>query len=462
MTAIATAVAARSNLQGQELISRLERLPVARVHVMARMFVGCATFFDGYTSLAIAYALPELIREWHLTPAYAGSIISVGYLGQLVGALFFGWLAERVGRLRALRFCVTIYAIMNIACIFAMNYQMLLIFRFIQGIGVGGEVPVAGTYISEFATARRRGRFFLLYETLFQIGLLFCGLYGYEMVPIYGWRAMFVLGAIPVLLIIPLRMLLPESPRWLISKGRLADADKIVTNIEQSLESRGVVLPLPVRIEGATVTTTVTGQWRELFSPFYRGRTFMVWALWFSAYLVNNGLVTWLPSLYRSIFHLPLKTALAYGFVPNLFGVLSAFVVAGLIDVVGRRRWYIWAFSVAAVLMLTLLALGVTSAFEVLIFATSIYATIQTITLSLYLYTGEIYPTRIRAIGCGIGSAFLRLGSSISPLIVGFIVTGYSIGWVFIIFAAIAAFGALVCQFFAIETTGKVLETLSP
>jgi len=435
---------------------------MARVHLLARLFIGCATFFDGFTSLAIAYALPELIREWSLSPTAAGSIISAGYLGQLFGALFFGWLAERAGRLRVLGFCVAIYAIMNIACIFSVDYQMLLIFRFIQGIGVGGEVPVAGTYINEFATAKHRGRFFLLYEILFQIGLLFCGVCGYLLVPLYGWRAMFVVGAIPILLIAPLRLLLPESPRWLISKGKLAQADKVISGIENSLKSRGVVLMAPVKIEGAILATTTVGKWSELFSPFYRGRTLMVWALWFSAYLVNNGLVTWLPSLYRGFFQLPLKTSLAYGFVPNIFGVASAFLVATYIDTVGRRRWYIYAFAAATALLVTLRILGATSAIEVLVFATLIYATIQTITLSLYLYTGELYPTRIRSIGCGVGSACLRLGSSISPLIVGFIVSEYSISWVFLFFAVVSAFGVTVCWFFAIETKGMVLETLSP
>jgi MFS transporter, putative metabolite:H+ symporter len=443
------------------LIGRLERLPTARIHVLARVLVGSATFFDAFTSLAIAFALPEMIREWDLLPSDTGAIISAGYVGQLAGALFFGWLAERAGRLRTLGFCVAIYSVMNVACIFAGNYQSLVLFRFIQGVGIGGEVPVAGAYINEFAGARHRGRFFLLYEMLFSIGLLFCGIFGSVFVPLFGWRAMFIMGTVPILLIAPLRILLPESPRWLISKGRLAAADAVISAIEASIERHGTQLPPPIDSLSA-VSTAVVGRWSELFSSFYRRRTFTLWALWFLAYLINNGMVTWMPSLYRSMFDLPLRTSLVYGFVPNVVGVFTSLTVALFIDTVGRRRWYIWAFSLAAILLLMLWFLGATSAVEVLIFTSCIYATVQTVTLSLYLYTGELYPTRIRAIGSGCGSACLRLGSAISPLIVGFIVSGYGINWVFLFFAAAALLGAGVTSFFAIETKGKVLEELSP
>lgn len=185
------------------LIARLERLPPTRTHTLARILVGSATFFDGFNSLAIAFVLPELIREWNLSHGSAGALISIGYAGQLVGALFFGWIAERIGRLRALTLCVAVYALLNFACIAAWGFPSLLVFRFIQGIGIGGEVPVAGTYINELAGTHRRGRFFLLYEMLFQIGLLACGMLGAVLVPNFGWRAMFAVAAIPILLIAP-------------------------------------------------------------------------------------------------------------------------------------------------------------------------------------------------------------------------------------------------------------------
>ncbi len=188
----------------------------------------------------------------------------------------------------------------------------------------------------------------------------------------------------------------------------------------------------------------------------------MVWSLWFCAYLVNNGMLTWMPSLYRTMFHLPLKTSLAFGIVPNIAGVLSAFAVATWIDTVGRKLWYLGAFLTAAALLLTLALLGASSAVEVMIFASLVYGAIQTISLSLYLYTAELYPTRIRAIGCGFGSAWLRLGSTISPLIIGGIVVGGSIDLVFFFFAAVTLFAAIITWCFAIETKGEVLEALSP
>ena len=159
----------------ESVIARLERLPISRELTVARIVIGSATFFDAYTVLAIAYAMPVLAREWNLTPGQIGAIISAGYLGQFFGALFFGWLAERIGRLNVLLITVVVFTSMDLACLFAWNATSMMAFRFFQGIGTGGEVPVASAYMNEFVSAKRRGRFFLLYEVLFLFGLLSAG-----------------------------------------------------------------------------------------------------------------------------------------------------------------------------------------------------------------------------------------------------------------------------------------------
>lgn len=443
------------------LVARLERLPVTPRLMLIRVIVGIATFFDAYTVLAIAFAMPQLVSQWKLSPTEVGLIFSAGYVGQLFGAVIFGSLAERIGRLKTLFITILLFVSMDISCLFAWSGASMMAFRFLQGVGTGGEVPVASAYINEFIGAEKRGRFFLLYEVIFPIGLMFAGMAGYFLVPIYGWKAMFVVGLIPSVLAIPLRWLMPESPRWLASKGRLDEADAVVKLLEASATKRGIALPEPV-VRPIDPKATAKSDWRELFRGIYLKRTLTIWALWFTAYLINNGLVTWLPTLYKQGFKLPLETALAYGWTTSGVGVIASIFCALLIDKVGRKRWYATAFLLATLPLLALTALGATSAVEVLVLATAAYAILQTVTFSLYLYSSELYPTRLRAVGTGFGSAWLRAGSAIGPLLVGFIVSDLGIRYVFSAFAAVAVVGAAVTLLLAIETKGRVLEELSP
>lgn len=444
-----------------ELVARLERLPVTRRLMLLRVIVGIATFFDAYTVLAIAFAMPQLVSEWKLSPTEIGLIISAGYIGQLFGAVIFGSLAEKYGRLKILFFTIMLFVSMDIACLFAWSGAAMMAFRFFQGIGTGGEVPVASAYINEFIGAEKRGRFFLLYEVIFPVGLMFAGMAGFFLVPIFGWKAMFIVGLVPSVLTIPLRWFMPESPRWLASKGRFAEADAVVKLLENDATRDGAVLREPV-ISLVEYKEAGRSDWRELFKGIYLKRTLMIWGLWVCVYMVNNGLITWLPTLYKQVFHLPLQTSLAYGWMTSGVGVIASIACALLIDKVGRKPWYSTAFLLATVPLLTLTWLGATTATQVLVLATVTYAILQTIAFSLYLYSAELYPTRLRAVGTGFGSGWLRAGSSIGPMLVGFIVGDFGIRYVFTAFAVVALVGGISTLLFAIETKGRVLEELSP
>jgi putative MFS transporter len=461
MTTFASGEPSATATANAALLARLERVPVTRRLMTIRVVVGTATFFDAYTVLVIAFAMPKLVTEWQLTPAWVGAILSAGYVGQFIGAILFGWVAERIGRMPTLLITIVLFVSMDIACLFAWGGMSMLVFRFLQGIGTGGEVPVASAYINEFVGARKRGRFFLLYEVIFPVGLLFAGLAGYFLVPEFGWRALFIVGLVPAVLMIPLRVLMPESPRWLASKGRLEKADKIVSMLEREAVKENKPLPEPV-VRPVDPKATARSDWRELFRGIYLKRTLMIWALWITVYMINNGLVTWLPTLYQQVFKLPLQTSLLYGWVTSAVGVVASVVCALYIDKVGRKRWYAIAFLLATVPFVILTALGATTATQVVILAPIAYAILQTIAFSLYLYSAEIYPTRLRAVGTGFGSAWLRAASSVGPLLVGFVVADLGIRYVFAAFAVVALIGGVVTMRYAIETKGRVLEELSP
>ena len=250
-----------------QLIARMEQVPTSRWFVRARIVMGSATFFDAFNALSIAFVLPILVPLWHITPPDIGIMIGASYVGQIVGAFAFSWGAERYGRIPCAAAATAIYAVMSLACATAWSFNVLLVFRFIQGIGVGGEMPVAATYISELSRAHGRGRFFLLYELIFPIGLMATGQIGAVLVPLMGWQIMFLVGGIPGLVVALMLLRLPESPRWLIGKGRLAAAEAVVRRLEAACDNSSAVVaapsaePFPVQVE---VPYRSRGRWSEV------------------------------------------------------------------------------------------------------------------------------------------------------------------------------------------------------
>jgi MFS transporter, putative metabolite:H+ symporter len=435
--------------------------------------MGSATFFDAFNALSLAFALPTLIRLWHISPKQSGLLISASYVGQLIGALVFSGLAERLGRIRGTTAAVAIMSVMSFGCALAGNYSALLFCRFVQGIGVGGEMPVAATYINELSQAHGRGRFFLLYEMIFPVGLMATGQIGAWLVPTWGWKSIFLLGGIPGVLIAFLIARLPESPRWLISKGRFPEADAIVRQIEASTARRvpraqtsrertqipGLTVPAPAL--GRAQRSPLQSQWSEVLSGFYRRRTLIVWTLWASAYFVANSLNNWMPSLYNTVYHLTIQQSLRYASLTNVAQVAILFVCAFCVDRIGRRNWMIAAFILGGALLAILGFMGAKAVLGVVILATLSYGIIGSTNAVLYLYTPEIYPTRMRAIGTGLATSWLRIASAVGPALVGFMVDKEGTGSVFLMFAGMSVVGALAATGM-VETRDRSLEEIAP
>jgi len=441
------------------IVARIERLPTSWWQVKARIIVGTATFFDAFDALAIASVLPVVAPLWKLTQPQTGFLISAGFLGQLVGALLFGWLAEHHGRMTAMIWSIALFSMMSLVCAFAFDYWSLLVLRAIQGIGLGGEVPVAAVFISELAKAKGRGRFVLLYELVFPIGLVAASLVGLWVVPRLGWQYMFAIGALPGLLALLLRRLLPESPRWLAVRGRHSEAEAAMAYIEsETLKATGEPLP-PVKPVVSTLEKPAS--LADLFGPLYMRRTLVVWVMWFCAYCVNYGLAIWLPTVYRTVFKLPLEQSLKYGLITQAVGLLGTLICALVIDHVGRRLWFAWSFAAAAVALAALAVYQAPTAEQVLTCMTIAYFFISSVNIGVYLYTPELYPTRVRALAVGAATAWLRFASIIGPTVVGTMIAS-GLPAVFLTFAAVAGIAAAITGLFAVETKGHVLEEASP
>src|SRR6266851_1480308 len=421
--------AVRPQDAGAALIARLESVPFSRWHLRARIVVGSATFFDAFDALSLAFVLPVLVPQWRLSSAQIGWLIAAGYLGQFVGALVFGTLAERFGRVRSAAGATALMSFMSLACAGAGTLSWLLVLRFVQGIGVGGEMPVAAVYINELSRARGRGRFFLLYEMIFPVGLMVTGQIGALLVPALGWPIMFLLGGIPGLFITWLLLRLPESPRWLIAKGRLAQAEAIISEIEasgarslQATDGRAIqatgarafqdsgarALPTSARSKSGELrgladapktqrpqasertANAQRSRWSELLSPLYRGRTAVVWTLWTSAYFMTNGLNNWMPTLYNRVYHLSLQQSLRAGAMTNVAQVAILLGCAFVIDKLGRRRWTVASFAAGSVLLAVLGLLAARAVAAVVLLVSVSYGIVGSVNAVLYLYTPEI------------------------------------------------------------------------
>ncbi len=447
----------------ESISARIERLPFTPFHRRALSMVGLAHFFDAFDALAIAFVLPVLITAWGMSPADAGLVIAIGYAGQTIGSIGMGWAAERWGRLRMVTAAVWILSVMSLASAAAWNVSSFMTMRFVQGIGLGGESPTAATYINEICPARLRGRLVFVIQALFALATAVTALVAIWMIPRLGWQSMYIVGGLPVLLAMVLRRVLPESPRWLASRGRIDEADRIVTAIEdEHVARRRQSLPVPVPVV-APITGAEAGRGlKALMAPQFVSRTLSVWLMAFCISITGYGILAWMPTLYRTVFKLPMQQALTYGAVSNVMSLLGAVTGLLLIDYLGRRKLFLLAFVGGALPLIGLwhFAAGLVALDVVKYSAVSIYF-ISILLPGIYVYAPEIYPTRIRGVGAGFASAWLRIASIVGPVIVGILLRDAGVGSVFLFLGTAALVGAATVFFFAIETRGRPLDEIA-
>ena len=427
---------------------RLNRLPFGREHGKLLVGSGIGWALDAMDVGLISYVMAALAATWKLENTQLSWIGSIGFVGMMIGASVGGLLADRLGRRNVFALTLLVYGLATGAAAFSTGVAMLIVLRFIVGLGLGAELPVASTLVSEYAPQRIRGRMVVWLESFWAVGWIMAALLGYFLVPRQiggwpGWRWALLVGIVPAFYALVVRHGLPESVRFLESKGRLAEAERSV----RQFESQSNVAP-PAGFEVAVTETPLSIEpSRErisIFSPSLRKRTIALWSVWFFVNLSYYGAFTWLPTLLFRQVH-SLVRSFEYTLIITIAQLPGYAMSAWLIEKWGRRptlATFLLGSGVAAGLF------GLQSSTAGILLAGMALSFFNLGAWgALYAIGPEIYPTAMRGTGTGAAAAAGRVAAIIAPLGVPFLLAGGGSPLVFGVFAvsfAIAAGSALL------------------
>ncbi|SPA02374.1 putative transporter, Major facilitator superfamily (MFS_1) [Cupriavidus taiwanensis] len=445
------------------IAARLERLPMTGYQRSLFGIIATAWFFDSMDLGLMTFVLGSIKAEFGLSATQAGLLASSSFLGMFLGAAIAGLLADRFGRKPVFQVSMIFWGVGSLMCGLADNVTSLMIYRVLLGFGMGMEFPIGLSMVSEIVPAKSRGKYVAILEGFWPIGFIAAGALTYLLLPVIGWRGIFIALAVPAVFVFVVRRMVPESPRWLEDVGRKSEADTVMAGIEQRVErASGRPLPAVSATFGGTQAPSRKARFMELWSGPYARRTVMLWSVWFFALLGYYGLTTWLGALLQQAGYAVTKSVL-YTVYISLAGIPGFIFSAWLLEKWGRKSTCAlmligsavaaYAYGQAAVHRLPveqLIAAGLCMQF----FLFGMWSV-------LYAYTPELYPTRSRATGSGFASSVGRIGSLAGPYLVGVLLPVAGQGGVFTLGALSFAVAAAVVLLLGVETRGKALEEVS-
>ena len=441
-------------------LARLDRLPFTREHRKLLVGSGMGWALDAMDVGLISFVLAQLAVTWSLTGPELSWIASSGFIGMAIGASLGGLLADRLGRRQVFAITLLIFGIATGASALSWSVGVLIALRFVVGLGLGAELPVASTLVSEFAPPRIRGRIIVLLEAFWAVGWTLAAIIGFVVVPASadGWRWALAIGAVPALYAAFIRFGLPESVRFLESRGRTAEAEATVRRFELSA---GVTPPTETVEEPVASSRPRLSAGRQvaaLWARPHRLQTAALWVVWFCVNFSYYGAFVWLPTiLVASGFSL--VRSFGYTLIITLAQLPGYLVAAWLVEKWGRNKTlavFLTGSAVSAVLFgmagleWQVIGAGMLLSF----FNLGAWG-------ALYAVTPELYPTELRATGSGWAAGVGRIASIIAPLAVP-LLTGFGgnvlLFSVFAAFFLIAAIAALTLA----DKRGKSLEEFVP
>ncbi|MDQ0189362.1 MFS transporter [Alicyclobacillus cycloheptanicus] len=454
--AVSTEIGAKDRIAS--LNARIDRLPVWGLSKMVFIVVGLSYFFAFYDISAISFTLPILTKMFHLTTAQTAYPVTANLLGYMIGAYIIGNLADSIGRRKAMMITVVILAIGGLLCAFSWDVWSLTAFRFMTGLGMGAELSLAATVITELSPSRLRGKY-MQYNYLWgALGLAVTPFVAVALVsvPGVGWRLVFALGAVVAVMLVFLRgRWLPESPRWLVLNQRESEAEQMIAVMEECCRQAGHLLPevpdVPAehRPEGFPTLS--------LFKKPYLGRMLVTLGFWGVWYITVYAYLGYEPTMLIQM-GASTPSGLLYSALGDIaipIGAVIAYLVVDLIE----RKTYLALVTVVFAVGLVLMA---TSHNGVVLFIGTFFSSMMVAANSVgYVYTAESFPTRARATATSIGDGVGHIGGVIAPFIVVASLGSIGARGTFWLLAGIVLVSGLIIYAGGIRTKGESLTEIA-
>ncbi len=428
--------------------------PLTRFHYR---LLGLGSFIYAFTAmnvLLIATVLTPIISEFNLAkqPLISGLLLSAGYIGMFVGALTFGIFADRIGRKKTLLLTISLMAVFTALNAVAPDPSTMGILRFFAGIGLGGALPQPGVYVSEYVPTKYRGRLLGLVEASWVYGALLSLSFPFVLDPLIGWRLTFLVSLLPLVLLPIVHFYAPESIRYLLYKGKVAQAQSLAEKHGLSFdEFKG-------EVDQTRPKSSATHALREIWSKPYRRRTIMLWLAWGVLVYSYHGIFTWLPTFYANSLDFTVVRSIQWVLIVTLAQVPGYYTAALLLDKVGRK-WIAVIYLMFAGFGSLLLSLAMDTS-SILFWSVVISFFNLGAWSALYAYTPESYPTRIRGTASGAAASMGRLAGVIAPTATPLLYYYWGLPAAFAVFALVQLLGAVVVLALGTETKGKTLAEI--
>jgi len=377
-----------------------------------------AEILDGMDFQITAFALPGIIKEFKLNPAQAGVVSSIGNIGLMVGATVFSLLADRFGRKPMFTWVIFTFAVGSLLSAIAPSYNALLWARFICGLGLGAEMPIGTTVLAEFAPRKHRHTFVIMVPLVWAIGFIVASVLSIAVVPTHGWRAIYWVGTAPVVFIVAVRFFLPESVRWLISKGRVEEAAAITKNIARRAGMADIELVPPVLSKDEVKLSF--GRQISMLSAV-RVPALVIAFAYFGYFLQNWGIAAWLPTMFmRQGFDL--MKSFTYTLISMLAIPISQLLSGVVLQEKMNRKWALFIAGMGGTVFCVLFGISLQRHWSVQAIVTLklLQTLVQQGTIAICMtLCAELFPTPVRSLGSGFVQALGRFGAVLGPFILG-------------------------------------------